>query len=227
MQRKTMIALALSAAVCGSAFAAPQDTSPPRTHGAMKLDTNGDGAIDRSEAAKFPRLAERFDALDADKDGRLSADERPKFGGPRGHGHGMHGGGIERFDKDGDGRVSRAEFDAGKAEFAARRGPDGGKGPRDHGPKALDFAALDANGDGYIVRSEERAWRERMRPQMQAEFAKRAQERFAEADINKDGKLSKLEVSEKMPRLEGSFAWMDDNRDGFLSPQELASRKHR
>lgn len=39
-------------------------------------DTNKDGLIDCDEAqAKLPRLAKRFDAIDADGDGKLSSDE--------------------------------------------------------------------------------------------------------------------------------------------------------
>jgi Ca2+-binding EF-hand superfamily protein len=47
------------------------------------------------------------------------------------------------------------------------------------------------------------------------------EQRFAAADLNRDGKLSRTEVAEKMPRMEKRFAWMDDNRDGFLSRSEL------
>lgn len=39
-------------------------------------DRNGDGLIDKAEAeAKLPRLAKRFDTLDADGNGTLSPDE--------------------------------------------------------------------------------------------------------------------------------------------------------
>jgi Ca2+-binding EF-hand superfamily protein len=45
--------------------------------GAMfkKLDTDGDGRISRAEAQAAPRLAERFDAIDANKDGFITMDE--------------------------------------------------------------------------------------------------------------------------------------------------------
>jgi Ca2+-binding EF-hand superfamily protein len=39
-------------------------------------DTDGDGAISRAEAEKnAPRLAKKFDAIDANKDGKLTQDE--------------------------------------------------------------------------------------------------------------------------------------------------------
>lgn len=225
MHRKTLIAAALLAALAGVAVAAPQ------TSGRATLDSNNDGAIDKAEAAKHPRLAQRFAQLDANADGRLSADERPQRKG----GHGKRGkhGGMQRMDKDGDGRISRAEFDAGKAQREARRAQFAQQNPEKaarwaaRGDRGFDFAAVDANRDGYLVRSELRSHHERMRPQREAEIARRHAERFAAADINRDGKLSRLEVGEKMPRLEQSFAWMDENRDGFLSQQELKPRRGR
>lgn len=236
MQRKTLIAAALLAAIAGVAVAAPQVSGSADRAARIKLDANNDGAIDKAEAAKHPRLAERFAQFDKDGDGKLSAAERPHrkggHGGHRGKRGGMHGG-LQRLDKDADGRISRAEFDAGKAarearmaEFAKQHPDKAGKwaARKDRG---FDFAAVDANKDGYIVRGELRTYHERMRPQREARFAQRRAERFAEADINKDGKLSKLEVGEKMPRLQQSFAWMDDNRDGFLSQQELQPRRGR
>lgn len=227
MYRKTLLAVALCAATAATAaFASPQAGTDAARPQRMTLDANGDGAIDKSEAAAHPRFAAKFDQLDKNGDGKLDAGERPQW--KRG-GHGHHGGrhgGIEHLDEDGDGRVSRAEFDAGKAAREARmanKADAQARKPR----HAFDFAAADANRDGYLVRSEMRAYQERMRPQREAEFARQSGERFTEADINKDGKLSKLEVGEKMPRLEKSFAWMDENRDGFLSQQEMQAQPRR
>lgn len=229
MYRKTLLAAALLAATTATAaFAAAQAGNDDDQPARIRLDANGDGSIDKAEAAKYPRLAAKFDALDKNKDGRLAADERPQRGHHGGHGGMRHRGspdGIQRLDKDGDGRVSRAEFDAGAAEREKRMA-----GTADGATKLrhkFDFAAADTNRDGYLVRSEVRAYHDRTRPQREAAFAERSAERFAQADLNKEGKLSRLEVGEKMPRLDKSFAWMDENRDGFLSQQELRFQRRR
>ena len=125
------------------------------------------------------------------------------------HGFGKHARGIAGLDADADGRISRDE--------AAGRG-------RMSGMLLKNFDAIDANRDGHIVRTELRAWHERQKPLREAERAKRFEQRFVAADLNRDGKLSKVEVAEKMPRMAKGFAWMDDNRDGFLSRAELRTR---
>lgn len=216
MKHRTLFtALAIALVAAAGASAAEPATSPKRA--AMPtLDANGDGVIDRAEAAKFPRLAERFDQLDRNGDGRLDASERPRHGhgrrgGKGGHrGHGARHQDPARLDTDGDGRLSRAEVEAA------------GEGRGKRGNRMLEqFDAIDANRDGYLVRSEIRAWHAQQMKQRKAAMEKRFEERFAAADLNGDGKLSRVEVDEKMPRLSPRFAWMDDNRDGFLSRDEL------
>lgn len=212
------------------------------------LGTAGLAAAQSAPAAK-PGSAATTDARpDAARGERPMRHGRGHFG-HRG-GHAMRGG-IERMDADGDGRISRAEFDAAKAareearaaRIAEREKAGAGEAPRraradrpdrpdrggmERGPRmAFDFDAIDANRDGYIVRAEVMAHRERMREQMQAKRVERFAEAFAAADLNKDGRLSRVEVDEKMPRLSRHFAWMDDNRDGFLDRKELEAGKRR
>ncbi|WP_229792238.1 hypothetical protein [Cognatilysobacter bugurensis] len=66
-----------------------------------------------------------------------------------------------------------------------------------------------------------------MRPQREAEHNARADERFRPADLNRDGRLNRIEVDEHMPRVASRFAWLDDNRDGFLSRAELQAGSKR
>lgn len=219
MKHKTLFtALALALAATTAAFAAEPAANPERAP-RPALDANGDGVVDRAEAAKFPRLAEHFDKLDSNGDGKLDVSERPqrRHGGHRGKGaHGHGPGGIARLDQDGDGRISRAELEAGK----------GGREGRTN-PLLANFAAIDADKDGHIVRGELEAWHEKQRPLREAEMRKRFDAKFAGADLNRDGKLSRVEVDEQMPRLAQRFAWMDSDRDGFLSRSELEPPRRR
>src|SRR5690606_276918 len=116
---------------------APAAPDKPARH--MQLDTNGDGAIDRAEAAAMPRLAERFDRMDKDGNRRLEA------GGLR-HRHPAHqrGHATEQLHADTDGRTSKAEA-AAEPKFAGR------------------FAKMDVNGDGFVDRADFQARMEQRR----------------------------------------------------------------
>lgn len=225
MNKTHLLAAAVAVALASTLAIAQTATAPKPVQAAM--DANGDGVIDRAEAAKFPRLAARFDQLDANKDGRLDAGERPMRhqGGKRMHG-GMHGGkGMARMDTDGDGRVSKAEAQAAASRFAER------------------FDAMDANKDGYLDRAD-----------MQARMAERRAGFFAAADANRDGRLSRDEFTahrsaqatqrhqameqrakaagkalptqaERAKRMAEAFDRIDTNKDGAISRAEFDAHK--
>lgn len=175
-QRNPLILLAMlfATTVTGVALAADPATPADKR---VRLDANGDGVIDRQEAAASPRLAARFDELDKNKDGKLSRDEWPQWrhtgrghGGQQGGRHGASRGGerggfLAAMDTDKDGRVSAAEYRA-------------------------YFDKLDVNKDGYIDRADREA---------------RAKQRhdawFAAVDTDKDGKLSKAELEAARARM--------------------------
>ena len=81
------------------------------------LDTDGDGRISRAEAAARPDVAQRFDQLDANRDGFL---ERSDFQARKARSRGEC---FARADADGNGQLSRGEFDAAQAQCH----PQGGK----------------------------------------------------------------------------------------------------
>ena len=168
--------LAISVAIAQASAAAYAQTETPAAGDGkprMQLDANKDGVIDRAEAAKAPKLAEKFDQFDKNKDGKLSADEGPQMHGMRHRGD-RHGGkrgemrgGHDRMmaaDTDKDGRISRAEAEAAQARAGDR------------------FEKMDVNRDGYLDRAD-----------MQARMAQRRGECFAKADADKNGQLSRAE----------------------------------
>ncbi len=77
---RLFLVVALTAAAITPAFAQSGDREAKMQERLKAADTNGDGLIDRSEAeAGLPRVAEHFDKLDADGDGKLSRDELQKM----------------------------------------------------------------------------------------------------------------------------------------------------
>lgn len=166
MTRKTLLTLAmLTALSAGTAFAATQPDTAAAKPTRASLDINSDGSIDRTEAAKSPRLLERFDTIDTNKDGKLSKEEMPRRGDRKhsGRGDGPRDA-MAKLDTDKDGRISRAESAAAEGRFATR------------------FDEMDANKDGYVDRTDH-----------ELRSKQRKDEWFASADADKDGKLSRAE----------------------------------
>lgn len=217
-----MSALAVAMMLAGTALAAPQaatakmDAESPRHARWLALDTNNDGVIDRAEAGKHKWLAEKFDSLDRNDDGKLDRSELRRGHGKRGHrahgrykgrrmGHSGMYGGMSRYaalDTDGDGRISKLEADS-SPRLASR------------------FAEIDLNKDGYLVRSELQADRERRREEYKTRSAERFDQRFKEADSNGDGRLSRAEFEAAWPGKEKTFNFLDEDRDGYLTRADL------
>ncbi|MCW7538390.1 EF-hand domain-containing protein [Aquabacterium sp. A7-Y] len=67
------LALGAHAQPAGNAAPAPKDSSITALF--LRVDTNSDGKLSREEAARLPAISMRFDELDVDTDGALSATE--------------------------------------------------------------------------------------------------------------------------------------------------------
>lgn len=139
--RNVLVAAALAASAFAGAAAAqaPQSASPPmRGMGIVRADANSDGVVTRAEASA--QADAHFDAMDANRDGKVTGDEmRAAFqaragaaGGSRGIG-GRFGGSVgaamemtrddmraralarfDRNDANHDGKVDQAEMAAAR-----------------------------------------------------------------------------------------------------------------
>lgn len=103
---------------------------------------------------------------------------------------------LKDMDKNGDGVISKQEFDAFHSAH---------------------FREMDANNDGKITREEMDAAYKKMVEKCDV----RHDSRFDEVDINHDGALSKDEAEIGMPMLFKHFDEIDTGRDGKISKEEL------
>jgi Ca2+-binding EF-hand superfamily protein len=119
--------------------------------------------------------------------------------------HGECGGSMfKEMDKNGDGAISKKEFDA---------------------YHSAQFKKLDLNHDGKITPEEMDAMHEKMADKCDVKSDKGHEgfdERFDETDINHDGALSKDEAEIGMPMLFKHFDEIDANKDGKITKEEVA-----
>jgi Ca2+-binding EF-hand superfamily protein len=105
---------------------------------------------------------------------------------------------FKNMDKNGDGAISRKEFDAFHKQH---------------------FKDMDANKDGKISQDEMGASHGRMAGKGPMMF----DQRFDETDINHDGALSRDEAEIGMPMIFAHFDEYDANKDGKVSKDEVVS----
>ena len=161
------------------------------------LDADGDGAITREEAKSHPRLVEKFDAVDANKDGKLEKtelDAQREAHRTEWKARGEHQ--WKSADTDNDGKISRAEAEASAAH---------GQGLREPGWQHRRPA--DARGG---------ARRSRARPSDREELVK-----FQGADKDGDRAIDLAEAQVAIPKLAEKFSSLDTDNDGKLTPEEL------
>jgi hypothetical protein len=109
--KKLVMVLTLIAGPAAAALAEDGDGDAGKRIAKLReADLNHDGTITGDEFKHY--RAALFDKLDRNKDGFLTAEERPNAGGGQGGGH-M----LERFDSNKDGKVDRNEFVNGPTPF--------------------------------------------------------------------------------------------------------------
>lgn len=132
-------------------------------------------------------------------------------------GHGHHKGRFfERLDKDGDGKVAVAELPEPMKEHLAQADANGDgvltreelKAAHEKHHEEMKKRA-DTNGDGQISKEE---W--------QAARSKFAEERFAKGDKNGDGFLTEEEIGAQRWKF---IAPADANKDGKISKDEIST----
>ena len=139
---KTVVILTAAGLAAASLLVFADPAGPGGHRGAMAerlkaADTNGDGMINRQEAAALPLIAKHFDDIDANHDGQITRDELHAFHEQqralREQRRAEH---WKRLDADGDGKISKAEAQANAPRLAEH------------------FDQIDANGDGFITPEE-------------------------------------------------------------------------
>lgn len=182
-----LIALAAlaAAATAGSASAQP----PARGgFGLLQFDANADGRLTRAEFDTAQR--QRFNSIDANKDGTATAEEFKAYHQAQGKARraDMLKARFEALDADDNGQLSPSEFEA-------RPERDGARGPGRHG-------AAGRRNDGQPRHGGKRGpmAADADRSVTFEDFSARGVEAFTRADANKDGVVTVAELQALRPR---------------------------
>lgn len=165
----------------------------------------GKGGFDRTQpqqrSAVEARVKDHFTKVDANKDGFVTQEEMASA--RQAHHAEMMQSRFTTLDKDANGSISRAEFDAGHAAPQARLAP----GAEGKAPPEDDAAMMHPRGHG------KRGGHHGMRGQ----HAGMGGGMFAMADADKDGRVS---LTEALAKPLQRFDAADTNKDGTLTPEE-------
>lgn len=223
MSKKVLvIAGVLLAAGTAAAISAPHFRDGHKGHHGMFGEGRGD-LFGPSPAG----LGERLKELDGNKDGVVTLEEFLARRAPD----------FARFDKNGDGTIDRAEFEAGAKEsadywikrYVKRFDTDrDGRVSKEEFTKARRdrFAMRDLDGDGHIgLEDLPPGPRERVRRWMDDRGKDRPEGKDAERDAGQDGKDAKdggrFSMQRLIGRAERRFGRLDKNGDGFIDAKDL------
>ncbi|MFL0585802.1 hypothetical protein [uncultured Sphingomonas sp.] len=175
MKRFIFAAALAGTAISGAAIAQTAAPTAATQRGPGAADTNRDGVVTRAEA--LAAADARFDRLDADKNGKLTAGEhRGRRGGAeaevtREQFRERAGQRFDRMDANKDGRIDAAERQAMRDKWKGKRG---GR----HGGGMGMMMGADANRDGVLTK---------------AEAVAAAGAMFDRVDTNRDGRIDAAE----------------------------------
>lgn len=207
-------------------------TANPRLDRMMKrFDKNGDGALTQDEIP--PRMWGHLSSADADKDGKLTANEikahfeqkkKAHFAKKDKNGDGAltqdevgpkHWEHLKAADTNGDGKVTLAEVEAAHRDgklgmHKGRHGKHGGKhGMWKGGPPTAEkiLAHMDTDKNGTIEPAEARG---------------PLKTHFADVDADKDGHVTTAELKAAWEKKKAEmFGKIDKNGDGFVTSDEV------
>lgn len=195
--KRLIIAAALGAtAIVGAASAqTPTQAGSAAPRGVAAADLNGDGIVTRAEATAAADTM--FARVDKNRDGKISADERP---GRRGAMAGdmtqqqFRERFLQRFDRadaNKDGRLDQSERQNMGTKRGDRRGGMAHRGGAGHRGGMGMMMHADANRDGILTKAEALAAAGAM---------------FDRVDSNKDGRVDQAERDAARAHMKGKWA---------------------